>query len=939
MTRFQCTAIACCAFAAAAAADFDPADPVYLPAGLAYDEAVPTPERHLGFRIGSRHLRHHELAAYARALANASDRVVLREYARTYGGRPLLALVITDPANHGRLDGILATRRAMLAGATVAADTPVVMNMGYGVHGDEPSASNVAPLVAYHLAAAQSDEVAALLRKTVVVLDPCLNPDGFDRFAAWANAAVGRMPNPDPNAREHNQPFARGRTNFYWFDLNRDWLPARHPESVGRLALFREFLPDVQLDFHEMGTDSSYFFQPGIPARDNPLTPAGVFELTAALAAYHAKALDRAGVPYFSRERFDDFYPGKGSTYPDLNGGVGVLFEQASARGLVQAKSDGSLLTFPETVRNQMLTSLSSLAAVGDLHDRLLAHKSDFFRTAADASGPADGYVVHVPRDRGRMEEMRQTLDRHGIAVHRLAKDFAAGDVTSAPDPDTQGGAAFACLGTPPTFPAGDSFVVPTDQPQGRLVRSLFGRRTGFAEPIFYDVSAWTLPLAFDMPYTGFSGGVKTLTGERITDPLPAGELFEPGERAYLIDWADRLAPRCLHALLAAGVRVRVATESVAGWDDALAVEDGFGPPAERQGFGTLLVNVAVQPDKRAAVERVLAAAVADDHVSVRGIDTFTGDGFRDLGSDSYRPVERPKVLLVTGAGVSAYEAGEMWHLFDQVHRMPVTLVDAGRLDRIDLDDYTTVVMASGTYDALTAGVPPLPTAKKDEEPALPPVASSAKNMHRWLAGGGTLLATGSAAKVVRRLGLADVAFTEPADEQDRRGLSVGDTPKDRLDRERQHGSIGDRRGRQLVSGAILNTRVDLTHPLGYGLTDSFLPVIKTNRIALGKPAETELRDDDFRLGPAHYGGSTHSTDGAGKLPAPLVLAGYVSPENLGDWLKPGRPSVTVTPAGQGRVIALAENPVFRAYFLGSSRLVANAVFFGSLLSNGNDGY
>ncbi|MEM9703770.1 MAG: M14 family zinc carboxypeptidase, partial [Planctomycetota bacterium] len=236
--------------------------PPLLPAGETYSEAVPTPQDVLGFDVGDRHLRHDQLAFYLRTLAKASDRVRLDAYARSHGARPLFVLTITGAKNRANLAALPAARRRLADPGAEAPnpDTlPAVIWAGYGVHGDEPSASNAAALVAYHLAASTSDQTARILDRCVVLLDPCMNPDGFDRFAHWANTYRGRVPNPDPDHKEHNQSFPSGRTNGYWFDLNRDWLPGVHPESRGRLSLYYQWRPNVVLDYHEMGTDATYF--------------------------------------------------------------------------------------------------------------------------------------------------------------------------------------------------------------------------------------------------------------------------------------------------------------------------------------------------------------------------------------------------------------------------------------------------------------------------------------------------------------------------------------------------------------------------------------------------------------------------------------------------------------------------------------------------------
>ncbi len=452
----------------------------FWPEGVAWDESIPTPESFFGFDIGFRHLEHSQVVGYLQAVAAASERVSISQYGTTHGGRPLLLLTITSEFNRSRLSEIQRKSRLLTkpnSDKFETDDLPAVINMGYGVHGDEASTTNCAPLVAYYLAAARGDEIERILDNCVVLLDPCLNPDGFNRFATWVNRYRGRVPNPDPQDAEHNQQWPPGRVNYYWFDLNRDWLPLVHPESRSRMRWYHQWKPNVVLDFHEMGTNSTFFFQPGIPERTNPLTPEKNVELTNKFGEYHAQALDERGSLYYTQESFDDFYMGKGSTYPDLHGAVGILFEQASARGNVQENQDG-LLTFYDTIANQFATSLSSLKATVDLRGELHDFKRQYYAESLEMGKGAkeQTFVFTCPHNRSRLQEFASVLVRHDIQCYWLNAPVEYGDTTL--DPRW-------------------TLVVPAAQPEYRFLQSLLSRETDFRENIFYDVSSWTLPLAF----------------------------------------------------------------------------------------------------------------------------------------------------------------------------------------------------------------------------------------------------------------------------------------------------------------------------------------------------------------------------------------------------------------------------------------------------------
>ncbi len=339
----------------------------YLPQDVEYDESIPTPQEVLGMTPGEWHVRHDQLLQYMRAVAEASDRVTLHKFGKTYENRDLVYLTITDPDNHDDIEDIRQEHVALTdpntSGDLNTEDMPIVLYMGYSIHGDESSGSNASLLMAYYMAAAQGEEIEQKLQNSVVLLDPSLNPDGLNRFASWANTHKSQNEVSDPNSLELNQRWPSARTNHYWFDLNRDWMLVQHPESQGRIDNFHKWKPNILTDHHEMGTNSTFFFQPGIQSRTHPITPDKNQQLTQAIADYHAEKLDNNQRLYYSRESFDDFYYGKGSTYPDVNGSIGILFEQASSRGHAQ-ESEHGVLKFPFTIKNQFLTSFADRSSL-----------------------------------------------------------------------------------------------------------------------------------------------------------------------------------------------------------------------------------------------------------------------------------------------------------------------------------------------------------------------------------------------------------------------------------------------------------------------------------------------------------------------------------------------------------------------------------------------
>jgi hypothetical protein len=837
----------------------------YLPEAASYDPAVPAPSAVLGFEVGEWHVRPDQLVAYMERLAATSDRVRIKETGRTHERRPQVLLTISSPENLARLDELLERHRALSEGDGADADAslagqPVFVYLGYSIHGNEPSGANASMLVAYHLAAGRGGEVEDLLANAVVLLDPALNPDGLGRFAHWANMYRGEQPVADPDHREHVEAWPAGRTNHYWFDLNRDWLLLQHPESRNRVAAFQRYRPNVLADFHEMGTSSTFFFQPGVPSRQNPLTPPRNLELTREIARFHAEALDAAGSLYYTEETFDDFYFGKGSTYPDIQGGVGILFEQASARGHLQEKGPGEgLLSFPFAIRNQLLASLSTLRAAVAKRDDLLAYQRSFYREAvAEAgAGPLRAYVVGDRGDPARLHELIGVLRAHGVRVHRLAGAISRDGVGYGP---------------------ADAVVVPVAQRQARLLRALFERRTEFPDRTFYDVSAWTLPLAFGLPWAelGRDAFRSDLVGEEIAAApggagVPAGRMAEAASPvAWAFEWTGFHAPRALYRLLGEGVLARVATRPF----------EAPGAGGRRAfGYGTVVVPLGLQPERAEEIRELLATAAGEDGLVVHALASGLTGGGMDLGSPSLAPLERPVPLLLVGAGVASYAAGEVWHHLDHRLGMEVALADRSYLDRLDLARYSHVVLADGRWDDLS-----------DEQAAA---------LGEWVRRGGTLVALQGAA-VWAEGALLGIEPEEGAGEDD-------DEPKIEP---RPYAEFRRDVALPLIAGTIFEARVDPTHPLAYGFPAAPLAVFRDSALTL-TPSENPYDT------PVRY------------AERPL-LAGYVSPENLERLA--GTPAVIATRLGQGTVVRMIDDPVFRGFWLGTAKLLSNAIFFAPVI-------
>ncbi len=659
----------------------------YLP-NERYNSEIPTPKEIIGHEVGEWHVTHDKLVMYMRALAKASDRITIEERGKTYEDRPLLLLTITSPNNHKNLEEIRKKHIDATNDTSVSTDNPVVVYQGFSIHGNEPSGSNAALAVAYYLAASVSSETQNLLDNTVILFDPSFNPDGLQRFAYWANVNKSKNINPDPNDREYNEIWPRGRTNHYQFDMNRDWFPVQLPESKARIATFHKWLPNILTDHHEMGSNSSFFFQPGIPSRTNPLTPQMNQDLTKEIAAYHAKALDNIGSLYYSEESFDDFYYGKGSTFPDINGGIGILFEQGSSRGHAQ-ETDNGILTFPFTIRNQVTAAFSTLEAAKSMRVKLLKYQQDFYEKSRN-TGSNKAIVFGDEKDAAKTYHLAEVLKRHQVKIHDLKSDFTANGKN---------------------FKKGYSYVVPMNQKNQRLVKAMFDVRTTFKDSLFYDVSAWTFNHAFGVDYAENISLSKA--GEEIDklEKPTAGVSFK-SNYGYLMPWNEYYAPKALNAILQKGLRAKVSMKN-------------FKNGGKSYDYGTIFIPVQNQKLSDDEMYNFLSIVAKESATKIYGVTTGLNDGI-DLGSNNFRAITAPKVAMLVGDGVAGNDSGEIWHLFDQRFDMHLTRLDTRYFNRVDIAKYTHILIPSSGLEK--AAVEKLKTWVRNGG-----VLVGYKNTSRWL--------------------------------------------------------------------------------------------------------------------------------------------------------------------------------------------------------------
>lgn len=814
----------------------------YLPANVTYNAAVPTPRQIIHHEVGEFHVTHDRLLNYMTAVAAASpQRIKMQTIGVTYENRPQVVLIVTSPKNHERLEQIKQQHFQLSDPSRSASlnidEMPMVVYIGNSIHGNEPSGSNAALLSAYYLAAAEGKAIDDLLNNVVILLDPSFNPDGLQRFSTWANQHKSKNLVTDPNSREFNEVWPGGRFNHYWFDLNRDWLPGVHPESKNRIKLFHEWKPNILTDHHEQGSNASFFFQPGVPSRVNPLTPAKNQELTAKLGRYHAKNLDEIGSLYFTKENYDDFYYGKGSTFPDINGAIGILFEQASSRGHSQETANG-ILSFPFTIKNQFVTALSTMYGAMELKNEFLAFQRDFYKQSL--SGGNKTYVFGDKYDKAKTNLFIEMMLRHNIVVNEYNGPYDA------------------------SFEKGKSFAVSLNQPQQVLVKALFDKQLVFADSLFYDISSWTMPLAFGIPYKEVAVAD---AGKKIeAAAMPAGEVIGgKSNYAYLFTWDEFYAPRALYELQNAGLITKVASNNF---------EIPVAGAGKKFDYGSILIPAAMQSMNADKLYDLIVRVAKSNGITIYAMQTGAAVNGSDLGSSKFLTATQPKVAMLVGAGVNALDAGEIWHLMDQRMNIPATHLEISQFNRVDISKYNTIIMVSGSYSDLN----------KDK-------------LKAWVQAGGALIVLEEAINWSADNGISSVKFKKiklPTDSS----APIPYVQREQID------------GAQQMNGSILGADADLTHPLAYGYHTKTVSMFKPNRVFMERPKSPYAA-------PFYYGGNP-------------LQSGYVSKENLAAIKNSA--SVIVNTLGAGRVINIADNINLRGFWLGGTKLMMNAIFFGRII-------
>ena len=896
------------------------AEPIWP--GAKYDSAIPTLQQVAGHEPGMEITPPDRVADYLQALVKAAPtRARLFEYARTWEGRPLWVLVIGSPDRIGKLDQVKRDLQRLADPRTLSTadaerlvkELPVVTWLSHGVHGNEISSSDAALFEAYHLLAAQGDaDVDTVLRESLVLIDPMQNPDGRARFVFQNLQGRAAHPDPTPYNAEHDEPWPGGRSNHYLFDMNRDWFAQSQPETRGRITLAREYWPHVTVDLHEQGGDNTYYFAP--PA--DPLNPHITKSQVAAFDLFgraNAARFDSRGWAYFVREVYDSFYPGYGESWPIFHGSIGMTYEQASARSLSFARSDDTVLTYRDGVMHHANAALVTAVTAARNRERLLRDFLEYRRTAVSEGekSPIREYLLLPGHDPTRADKLARNLATQGIEVRRTEEAFKFGTRQ---------------------LPAG-TYIVSNAQPAGRLIRNLLDPKTDQPDDFIkkqearrarrqpdqiYDVTAWSLPLLYDVEVATSPTPVTVRTSAvgMTYESTPPAQSFAQAKVAYLMPWGTAAA-----ALTADALRQGLRMHSVGG---------AFTMAGRHYPIGTAVFRTAGNP---ADLHARLSALATRHGAEIVPIDSTYVESGTSLGSNDVAFLKAPRVLLAWDTPTSSLSAGWTRYVLERRFGQPVTAIRSNSLARADLSDFDVVVLPSGNFAGVIGD----------------PVLNRLKD---WLRAGGTLVTLAEATRWATgaNIGLLDTTLLLKDGRPDTPASTGGSSSSGASGASGAASAAG-------VSGAVVTSSAggaagaaggakpatpgpstppafdydkaiqpDRERPASQPGAIMYVTLDTEHWLSAGSDAETQAMIEGQRVFAPIKLNSGRNVGIYGKKDR-LIASGLIWPEAQD--LLVQKAFLIHQPFGQGHVIGFAEDANYRAYTEASMLLFMNAVLLG----------
>lgn len=738
---------------------------------------LPSPDKYLGYELGTQFTSHHNVSGYFKLIAEESPLVTYQRYGATYEGRELGVVFVSSEQNLARLDEIRTNnlKRTGLVEGEPTDNKVVIVWLSYNVHGDEASSSEAALKTLYELVRPDNSETKQWLQNTVVVMDPMINPDGRDRYMHWYHETVGETLNLNIDGAEHHQPWPGGRTNHYHFDLNRDWTWLTQVESRQRIAIYQKWLPQVHVDFHEMGYNEPYYFAPAAQPFHEAITP-WQRQFQEVIGENNAKYFDENNWLYFTGEVYDLFYPSYGDTYPIFNGAIGMTYEQGGGgrAGLAVITADGDTLTLKDRLMHHFTTSLSTIEASSNHAQELVSHFTEYYdRAMNNPVGQYKSFVIKSDSS-DRVRKLLNLLDQHRIRYMRIAN---AGDYEGFNYETGQTGDFEVEKG---------DIVISAYQPKSVLARVLFEPDPVLVDSVTYDITAWALPHAYGLNAYATTARI---TGERfkiqdVDDTIDNNMAGTP--YAYLAEWDNFNDVRFLAALLKKDIAVRFAMKP-------------FSIDGRSYEAGTLLITRNGNGEFGNQLDDWVKQAANKNHVQLYSASTGLVSTGSDFGSSSVHLTSDPKVALLSGEGTSSGMVGQVWHYFDQQINYPVTIIKTDYFGRVDLHDYDVLILPSGFYGGIVS-------------------EDGLNKLKDWVRAGGKLIAIGGAnALLAGKKGFAlkekSEAAKDSAKKQDE--TSYEDRLKVFGQRQRQRAS-------QSNPGSIYEVTMDTTHPLAFGYDGTY---------------------------------------------------------------------------------------------------------------------
>ncbi len=630
-----------------------------------FAQQITSPKDFLGYELGTQFSRHHQVVDYFKTVAaELPKQVKLEQYGETNERRPLYVAIISSEENIQNIETIRENNlknAGIIDGNSTSNDIAIVW-LSYNVHGTEASSTEASMKTIYELLTQHQD----WLKNTVVIIDPCLNPDGRDRYVNWYNETASTPYDTDTQASESNQPWPGGRANHYLFDLNRDWAWASQVESTARLKVYNKWLPQIHVDFHEQGRNEPYYFAPAAEPFHEIITD-WQRDFQTQIGVNHARYFDANGWLYFTRERFDLLYPSYGDTYPTYLGAIGMTYEQAGQGGLGVLNDEGIVLTLVDRVAHHTVTGLSTVEIASQNAQKLNTEFKKFFE---DTNFKYKSFVLKGEKD--KLDALKQLLDKHDIKYSNASSGKVSGfDYGTSKDGNMTASSS--------------DLVVSTNQPKGKMVQVLFEPNTKLVDSLTYDITAWSLPYAYGLNAIAS----KTVVSTSVTGSTPTLNTKDANAAAYITKWNHLKDAEFLAELLKLNIKVRF-------------TEKPFTVKNPERNFdrGSLIITRGDNPTVENFDDKVIETANKFNRMLVATSSGFSKSG-PDFGSPDIKLVSKPKIALLSGDYTSSLSYGELWHFFEQQLHYPVTSINSTDFKDVNLNKYNVLILPNGYYSRL----------------------------------------------------------------------------------------------------------------------------------------------------------------------------------------------------------------------------------------------